>query len=379
MADGYLAVATRAGEARIATVNEVDPEFGTLQKPELADGTGVDSMLVISTRAGEARLATEVVNDPVFGLVHKLKVVGAGAGGLPGPAGPTGPAGRDSPFILFEEPEEADEPLMLRGAAGPSGSQGAQGPQGIQGNPGPQGLAGLTILPEPPDEPAEPTLIPGPQGPAGPQGIQGPQGPAGSSGGGGDSPLSLPFLELPEEHTDLPYVGFPIPPDWDYLGGLRLAGAAVTTGVLSIRPRDELLVIVSVAGYSGGDIASLRFNGDAGANYWSRYISAAAGATTLVNNQNVSQTLARLFALTTTLQRSALVKISNPATRSKTGVVLGQTSTGAAATAGGIEFGGFEWVNTTARINSVELRTAGGSITLNAGSGFQVYGRDYGG
>lgn len=165
-----------------------------------------------------------------------------------------------------------------------------------------------------------------------------------------------------------------VPKGFEFLGSTELGTAAATTSTISIPVRDIILIQVRITGYAGGgDIASLRFNGDTGANYWSRYISCAAGGTTLVNNQNVSQTLARLFALTTTLQRSTEVVITNNATTSKVGAVRAQTSTGAAATAGGVEFGGFEWVNTSAQISSVTMVTAGGA-NMNAGSGFVVLG-----
>lgn len=162
---------------------------------------------------------------------------------------------------------------------------------------------------------------------------------------------------------------------WVDLGGLMLSGNGVTTGALTIPAYDLLRVSVRVTGYSGADIASLRFNADAGSNYWSRYVSVAAAGVTHTNTQNVSQALARLFALGTTLQRSASVLITNYTTTSKVGIVSGQTSSGAAGTAPVVEQGGFEWVNTSAQITSIEMRTAGGSITMPAGTGFAVEGR----
>jgi len=161
----------------------------------------------------------------------------------------------------------------------------------------------------------------------------------------------------------------------EFLGSTVLTGNATTTNTVTIPARDILTIEVRVTGYSAGDIASLRFNGDAGANYWSRYISAVAGGVVLVNNQNVSQALARLFALAVTTQRTGIVNITNLATTSKVGVVNGQTSTGAAATAGTIEFGGFEWVNTANQITSIAMLTAGGA-TMPAGTGFAVWGKN---
>jgi hypothetical protein len=65
----------------------------------------------------------------------------------------------------------------------------------------------------------------------------------------------------------------------------------------------------------------------------------------------------------------------NLATVSKSvGISHVQTNTGSAATAGTLDFGGGEWVNTSAQITSIEMRTQGGSITMPAGTGFTVYG-----
>jgi hypothetical protein len=67
--------------------------------------------------------------------------------------------------------------------------------------------------------------------------------------------------------------------------------------------------------------------------------------------------------------------LTNNSSTSKVGMVYGQTSTGSAATAGAVEYGGFEWVNTTAQITSIQMITAGGA-TLSAGTGFSVSGRN---
>lgn len=165
--------------------------------------------------------------------------------------------------------------------------------------------------------------------------------------------------------------------DLEFLGSTRLAGAAVSTGALTIAARDELLVKVIVTGYSGADIASLRFNGDAGANYNSRYIHSVAGGVVLTNNQNVSQTLMRLFAIGVTTARSAWLAINNRLATAKGVQVNPFSPSGAAGTAPGVEFGGGEWVNTAAQITSIEMRTAGGANTLSAGSGLMVWGRNY--
>lgn len=165
------------------------------------------------------------------------------------------------------------------------------------------------------------------------------------------------------------------PPGYDFLGAYEFASSAATSAVVPIAIRDLLLVQVHVTGYGGSDIASLRFNGDTGTNYTTRYISAAAGGTTLANNQNVSQTMARLFALGVTIQRSAVIGITNRAAQPKLGAVNGMTSVTSAATGLQIEFGGFQWQNTTAQITSIQMLTPGGQ-TLSAGTCFAVFGKN---
>ena len=164
--------------------------------------------------------------------------------------------------------------------------------------------------------------------------------------------------------------------DMERLGSIRLSSSAVTTGVLTIPAREQLFLLCNIAGYSGGgDIASLRFNGDTGTNYWDRHITAAAGGVTLVNTQNASTTLIRLAGNAVTTGRSVSVSIMNLATVSKSvGISHVQTASGAAATVGGLDIGGGEWVNTSAQITSIEMRTAGGSVTMPAGTGFTVFG-----
>lgn len=163
--------------------------------------------------------------------------------------------------------------------------------------------------------------------------------------------------------------------DFEKLGSIRLSSSAVTTGVLTIPAREQLYLLINIAGYSGGDIASLRFNGDTGANYWSRHITWASGGTTATDNPTASATLLRLAGNAVTQGRSVSCSIMNLANVSKAvGISHIQTNTGAAGTVGVLNIGGGEWVNTTAQITSIEMRTAGGSITMPAGTGFTVYG-----
>lgn len=163
-------------------------------------------------------------------------------------------------------------------------------------------------------------------------------------------------------------------PGMEDIGSIRLTASAATTGVLTIPAREQLMLIVNIAGYSGGDIASLRFNGDSGANYWDRHLSSAQGGVTWTNTQTASTTLIRLAANAVTQGRTVMVGIMNLATASKPVTIQCCTLTGAAATPGLMDVGIGEWVNTTAQITSIEMRTAGGSITMPAGTGFTVYG-----
>jgi hypothetical protein len=166
------------------------------------------------------------------------------------------------------------------------------------------------------------------------------------------------------------------PQSWDFLTSFTFGSSLQTSGAISFDARDELWVVSRVTGYSGSDIASFRFNGDTSTNYWSRSISFAAASTTATNAEFASATLARLHPTATTLQRSSSHLISNIATKSKVGTIQAQTGSGSAATIPVIEFGGFEWVNTSAQITSITMLTAGGSITMAAGTGFAVFGRN---
>lgn len=168
--------------------------------------------------------------------------------------------------------------------------------------------------------------------------------------------------------------------DMEFLGSLRLSSAAVSTGVLSIPARERLTVHCNVAGYSGTDIASLRFNGDTGTNYWDRHIvwNAAATAATIPTGgataQNLSTTLIRLAGNGVTTAQMVVVDIINILGVSKAVCMTVQTASGAAGTGGVLDIGGGEWVNTTAQITSVEMRTAGGTITMPAGTSISVFG-----
>ena len=172
--------------------------------------------------------------------------------------------------------------------------------------------------------------------------------------------------------------GFSHPPFMERLGSLTLAGSAVTTGVLTIPARDLLFVLCRVTGYSNTDIASLRFNADSTVtNYTSSFITGtSATAPPVLARVNNAGTLGHIPIASTAIVvgRTSMISISNFATTRKV-CKISSADEQTSATAATIDINGYgEWLNTAAQITSIEMRTSGGTNTLNAGSGFIVYG-----
>lgn len=174
----------------------------------------------------------------------------------------------------------------------------------------------------------------------------------------------------------------------DYLGGTSLGAAAHETAIVTLTyppgsgiaaTRKKLEINVFVPSYGGspdatGDIASLRFNGDSGANYWSHHASYISGAWT--STEMTSTTLIRLAPTNSRLSRNGAFWVNNFATRSKTVTFKNQTGTNDATVVGTLNVGGAEWVNTVDQITTVQLVNAG-SNNMGAGSGFFVLGKDF--
>lgn len=165
----------------------------------------------------------------------------------------------------------------------------------------------------------------------------------------------------------------------DYLGGGKVASALSTTGIITVEPRDLLVVPFSITGYGGGgDIASLRFNNDSGNNYQSSYISGTAAAPPVLSNVFTGTTsLLRLAGVSLTTGREGVVILSNQTATNKVAKIAVFDIGAAAGTQSVHEIaGGGGWFNTTAQITSIEMLTAGGQ-TLTAGTGFSVFGFNF--
>lgn len=174
----------------------------------------------------------------------------------------------------------------------------------------------------------------------------------------------------------------------DYLGGTFLAASAHETSVVTLEyppgsgiaaTRKKLEIHVLVTAYGGtpdvtGDIASIRFNGDSGNNYWSHHATYIAGAWT--PTETASASLIRIAPTNSRLSRNAVLEVNNLANRSKTVTFKNQTGTNDATVVGLLNVGGAEWVNTSDQISTVQLVNAG-TNNIITGSGFFVLGKDF--
>jgi hypothetical protein len=146
--------------------------------------------------------------------------------------------------------------------------------------------------------------------------------------------------------------------------------AAPSFPELFIQPTSLICFEVDVPNYGGSDVISVQFNGDTGANYCTRYVTAVAGQiATQVNAEFASDTMIH-FGLPTNKGRVGLFSVGNN-NQGKTHVVAGSVSigTGLANTPSTIHlaFQG-EWVGTSP-ITQLKFLTAGG---LNMGAGSRV-------
>lgn len=169
---------------------------------------------------------------------------------------------------------------------------------------------------------------------------------------------------------------------WKVAGSYQFASVLASSGTISIPLFDELMIVVRIISMSAStDVPSLRFNADAGANYRSRFtvINATSGVA-LTDVPIGSADHAELSGLGSNLSRVIQVIINNAVAVSKLGLVVGSIGAGIASSHPKIDVAGnIEWINTTAQINSVELRSNVGVVTFGVGSGIFIFGRNFSG
>lgn len=164
-----------------------------------------------------------------------------------------------------------------------------------------------------------------------------------------------------------------------FLGSTVITTPAPQTSIVTLTSAmTKLFIQYNITGYSGGDIAMFQFGGTAGAvdtgnNYWSRHITWNAGGTVAANTQVTTTNGIRVAGNAVIQGRSGICQLMNVATVSKPMTIHTQTLTGAVGTAGLIDLGGGEWVNTTQQIISIRMIDQNGTNLL-AGTGFVVWG-----
>jgi hypothetical protein len=150
------------------------------------------------------------------------------------------------------------------------------------------------------------------------------------------------------------------------------ANAASFPNSIRLNPMQNIWLEIAITGYGGTDVASLRFNADSGANYWTRFITAAQGTSTLSNVENAADTLIRLGPVTNK-GRSVIVRIVNHPTKTKVVSILNTIGTGTTTPALVTLVGAGEWTNATDQINQIDIVTQGGA-TMLAGSTVALLG-----
>lgn len=159
-----------------------------------------------------------------------------------------------------------------------------------------------------------------------------------------------------------------------FLTGFSVTAAGATFTTPAFPVYNSLVIVIGVPSFSASDSAAIRFNGDTGANYVSRFITAVAGGVVFADAPFVSGTSMRVSAIAGTTGHNIIIKCTNIATVSKQCVIQTHLTTGAAATAPtAVIAGSGEWVNTTAQITTVTLMTASAN-NLGIGTSLMVFG-----
>lgn len=158
-----------------------------------------------------------------------------------------------------------------------------------------------------------------------------------------------------------------------FLDGATLSANAASFPVISFPAWGSLDIRLSIMGFTGSDILSIRFNADAGNNYWDRNFTSVAAGVVLVNTETLTTAQIRV-GIAGTKGVSARLIVGNQLAVSK--LVNGQVTmgSGVVGTAGiaVLSMSG-EWINTTAQITSLTVLCVGANSIL-AGSSIAVYG-----
>lgn len=158
-----------------------------------------------------------------------------------------------------------------------------------------------------------------------------------------------------------------------FLDGATISANAAAFPVLSFPAFNSLDIRLNIVGLAGSDTIAIRFNADAGNNYWDRNMTSGPTLSALTNLETLTTSMIRV-GIATTKGISARLTVLNFLGASK--VVAGAVTigTGTAGTAGiAVASMAGEWVNTTAQITSLSLISATGQNIL-AGSSVQVFG-----
>ena len=163
------------------------------------------------------------------------------------------------------------------------------------------------------------------------------------------------------------------------LGGIKTAEAVASLGPLYFDAKDILMVQGWCTTLSSGDTIGFQFNSDASAAYSFAplYADPVTTSNVFTGSAAVSQPMLELHNdAGTTQTRFFFVTIANRVGMPKMAGWRMAKSTGSAATVGGLYAGVGQYYNLTANISSMTLRTATGTVTMGAGSGFSVFGKD---
>lgn len=157
-----------------------------------------------------------------------------------------------------------------------------------------------------------------------------------------------------------------------FLGRTQL-GAGATNITVSFTAQSGFFIVVGhIAGYSAGDIARLRINGDAGNNY----STASSEPADAVPTTTISTSGMILGEITQTTARSPLYALVHKPSAGQIAYMATLQGDGSAAAATAITMiqSVALWANTVDLISSFVLNSGANGSNLNTGSYLEVYG-----